>query len=79
MCQVGWSLNTPPLENRVGAKRLADIAKLRLNELSFSVLPRNEWNGIVTIEVTEGGKAAAGATAVQDLAECRPFFGLRSP
>ena len=38
------------------------------------VLPRNEWNGIVTIEVTEGGKAAAGATAVQDLAECRPFF-----
>ena len=38
------------------------------------VLQRNEWNGIVTIEVAEGGKAAAGATAVQDLAECRPFF-----
>ena len=33
------------------------------------VLQRNEWNGIVRIEVMEGGKAAAGATAVQDLAE----------
>ena len=39
----------------------------------LKVLPRNEWNGIVTIEVTEGGKAAAGATAVVRCGAIQPY------
>ena len=39
----------------------------------LSVLQRNEWNGIVTIEVAEVGKAAAGATAVVRCGAIQPY------